>query len=106
LFVSCHTFTDPETTRYEPPPSAFPTTNLYGRVLEQGTNVPVVGVTIWVDNGPPASTSDGLGHYNLPGLSGLHIQVFTAGAGYDTSSVLVGLTGGDQLFDIRKAPQQ
>lgn len=103
LPLGCHRFpTDPDATRWPSPPTAPAISNVTGRVLVQGSGVPVGGATVWIND--VIASSDAAGNYNLAGVRGPQVLVFAAKPGYDTLSVPLLLTGSNHAMDLRLTP--
>jgi hypothetical protein len=103
--VSCHTFpTDPNATRWDPPPSQFPITYVSGRVFRQGTTTPVPGAV--VSAGSSISVTDAAGNYALDGIRSSQTLLIAAKEGYDTLRLSLGLNGSNQTYNVFLRPQQ
>lgn len=97
--ASCHTFpTDPNATRWDPPPAQFPLTFVSGRVFRQGTSTPIAGVT--VEGGTSRSVTDSSGFYALDGYRASQMLVSAMKEGFDTLRVSIVLNGNNQTFNI------
>jgi hypothetical protein len=102
--AGCHTFpTDPNETRWEPPPSQFPLTYLSGRVFRQGTTTPVPGVR--VSGGNSSVVSDTNGFYALDGYRASQMLLMATKDGFDTLSVSLVLNGNSQTYNVFLRPR-
>lgn len=105
VLASCHTFpTDPNATRWDPPPSQYPITYVSGRVFQQGSTTPLEGVT--VSAGATSSVSDAAGNYALDGIRASQTLLVATKAGYDTLRLSLGLNGSNQTFNVFLRPAQ
>ena len=99
-FASCHTFpTDPNATRWDPPPAQDPLGNITGQVLDQVTNQRIAGATVWV--GDVVSTSDANGNYNLASLRGNQVLIQAWKEGYDTTRVSYQILATNSVYTVR-----
>jgi hypothetical protein len=102
--AGCHTFpTDPNETRWEPPPSQFPMTYLSGRVFRQGSSTPVAGVR--VSGGNSSAVSDTNGFYALDGYRASQMLLVATKDGFDTLSVSLVLNGNNQTYNVFLRPR-
>lgn len=100
LALGCHTFpTDPDATRWDPPPSLPPIANFTGFVRDFDSDAPIAGVQVWV--GEISGVSDATGFYNLPSVRGNQVLVQAWKAGYDTASVLHQVHEPTTTYDFR-----
>ena len=98
--VSCHTFpTDPNATRWDPPPAQDPLGNITGLVLDQVTNQRIAGVRVWA--GDVVSISDANGNYNLPSLRGNQVLIQAWKDGYDTTRVSYQINSVNSVYNVR-----
>jgi hypothetical protein len=103
--VSCHTFpTDPNATRWDPPPAQYPITYVSGRVFRQGTSSPLAGVV--VSNETSTSVTDAAGNYALDGVRASQTLLVAAKDGFDTLRVSLVLNGSNQTYNVFLRPQQ
>ena len=102
--VGCHTFpTDPNETRWDPPPAQFPITYVSGRVFRQGTTTPVAGVR--VSGGNSVAVSDTNGFYALDGYRASQMLLTATKDGFDTLSVSLVLNGNSQTYNVSLRPR-
>ncbi|MES3033805.1 MAG: carboxypeptidase-like regulatory domain-containing protein [Gemmatimonadota bacterium] len=81
-----------------------PITNIRGRVLDLLTGAPVAGARIEA-SGATTATSAADGSYNLQSVQLNIALVVATRAGYDSTSTLLPLTGGDRIlnFSLRQS---
>lgn len=102
--AGCHTFpTDPDATRWEPPPSQFPMTYVSGRVFRQGSTTPIPGAL--VSGGNSTAVSDSNGFYALDGYRSSQMLVMVMKDGFDTLSVSLVLNGNNQTYNAFLRPR-
>jgi len=97
--ASCHTFpNEPDSTRWESPPSQYPLTFVSGRVFRQGTTTPIEGAVVTA--GTSRSVSDAAGYYALDGIRASQTLLIATREGYDTLRLSLGLNGSNQTFNV------
>lgn len=102
--AGCHTFpTDPNATRWEPPPAQFPMTYVSGRVFRQGSTTPLAGVR--VSGGTNTAVSDTNGNYALDGYRASQMLLIAIKDGFDTLSVSLVLNGSNQTYNVFLRPR-
>ena len=103
--AGCHTFpTDPNATRWDPPPSIDPIGNFTGTVRDFDSNVLLPGVTVWI--GSVVSVSDANGFYNVAGVRGNQVLLQAWKEGFDTTRVSLQINGPNITYNVRLRQQQ